>query len=69
MNPRSWRILVNMSAKTYLVRLKDPGCATEHVRAVRFELLGEHLVFIDSDRKVAALFLRELVESWDVIAS
>jgi hypothetical protein len=37
------------------------------VTAVLAEILGEHLVFLNSDGKLAALFLMEIVESWNVL--
>jgi hypothetical protein len=54
-----------MAEKTYLVRLKPPSLALQHVSASRFEIQGEHLAFVDSRGKLAALFLMELVESWN----
>ena len=52
---------VNMTNKTYLVRLKAPDLATQHVFAASVEMRGEHLVFVDSAGKLAALFLLEVV--------
>ena len=57
-----------MVDKTYLVCLKPPSLALQHVDAARFEIHGEHLVFVDSDGKLAALFLMELVQSWSVLS-
>jgi hypothetical protein len=57
-----------MADKTYLVRLKPPGLAVQHVTASRFEIHGEHLVFVNSEGKLAALFLMELVQSWNVVS-
>ena len=56
-----------MTEKTYLVRLKAPSLALQQVTASRFEIHGEHLVFVDSQGNLAALFLMELVESWNVL--
>jgi hypothetical protein len=58
-----------MADKTYLVRLKRPSLAFQHVAASRFEIHFEHLVFVDSEGKLAALFLMEIVESWNEVAS
>jgi hypothetical protein len=60
-----------MTEKMYLVRLKAPSNALQHVRAVGARLYGdgEHLVFVDSQGRLAALFLTEIVESWNEIAS
>jgi hypothetical protein len=53
--------------KTYLVRIKAPSFALQHVTAVSAEMHGEHLVFLNSEGKLAALFLMEIVESWNVL--
>ena len=57
-----------MADKTYLVCLKPPSEVLQRVAASRFEIHGEHLVFVDSEGKLAALFLMELVESWKVLS-
>lgn len=57
-----------MADKTYLVRLKPPSLALQQVVAAKAEIQEGHLVFINSDGKLAALFLVEIVESWDVLA-
>jgi hypothetical protein len=56
-----------MTDRTFLVRLKPPSEAIQRVAASRFEVHDEHLVFVDSDGNLAALFLMELVQSWDVV--
>lgn len=56
-----------MPDKTHLVRMRAPSGALQHVRAATIECHGEHLVFLNSDGKLAALFLMEMVESWNVI--
>jgi hypothetical protein len=53
--------------KTYLVRMKVPNGALHHVRAATAEFHGEHLVLLDSQGKLAAMFLMETVESWNEI--
>jgi hypothetical protein len=58
-----------MPAKTFRVLLKPPSRALQHVVAVSAEIYGEHLVFLNSEGELAALFLMEIVESWNVIAS
>jgi hypothetical protein len=58
-----------MPDKTFLVRMKAPNHATQHVTASRFQIHGEHLVFVDSEGKPAALFLLEIVETWNEIAA
>jgi hypothetical protein len=58
-----------MPDKTFLGLLKPPSGAIQHVDASRFEIQGEHLVFVDSKGGLAALFLMEIVESWNEIAA
>jgi len=50
--------------KTYIVQFKVPAIMVQTVKAVRAEMQGDHLVFIDSQGRLAGLFLMELVESW-----
>ena len=56
-----------MRTKTYLVRFKEPSFALQHVSAVKGKILGDHLLFLDSEGKLAALFLMDWVESWNEI--
>jgi hypothetical protein len=56
-----------MPNKTFLVRLRSD--ANQHVRATTVEVHGNHLVFLTEKGKLAALFLLDLVESWNEIAS
>jgi hypothetical protein len=56
-----------MPDKSYLVRMKVPSGALHHVRAATAEFYGDQLVFLNSDGKLAALFLMEIVESWNEI--
>lgn len=57
-----------MAEKTYLVRFKSPGLGPQQVVAAKAEIQEEHLVFVSSDGKLAALFLMEIVEGWNVLA-
>jgi len=57
-----------MTQKTYLVRLKPPNLSLQQVVAVKAEIQDEHLVFLNSDGNLAALFLIELVESWNELS-
>jgi hypothetical protein len=52
-----------MDEKTYLVCLKPPSLALQQVVAAKAEIYGDHLVFVHSDGKLAAVFLMELVQS------
>ena len=56
-----------MPNKTYRVCLKPPSSAVQHVVAAEIRSLDNHLVFLDARGDVAALFLVDLVESWDEI--
>lgn len=56
-----------MSGKSYLVRMRAPSGALQHVTASTVEIHDEHLIFCDSEGKLAALFLLEIVESWNEI--
>ena len=56
-----------MVDQTYLVALKPPSQAVQHVRAATVEVQDEHLVFLDAEGNLAALFLMEIVRSWNVL--
>ena len=62
------RALSGMVEQTYLVALKRPSQAVQHVIAATVEVHGKHLVFLNAEGKLAALFLMEIVESWNVIS-
>ncbi len=53
-----------LADKTYIVRFKTPDIVTDVVNAARVEVQGEHLAFVNSKGRLAALFLFESVESW-----
>jgi hypothetical protein len=56
-----------MPNRTFLVRLRDH--AIHQVRAATVEIHGEHLAFLTAKGKLAALFLSDMVESWNEIDS
>jgi hypothetical protein len=56
-----------MVDQTYLVAFKPPSQAIQHVIAAMVEVRGEHLVFLSSEGKLAALVLMEIVQSWNVL--
>jgi hypothetical protein len=58
-----------MIDKTFLVRFKPPELSTQLVTAVRAEIRGEHLVLLNAEGKLAALFLLDLVDSWVEVQS
>jgi hypothetical protein len=58
-----------MVDQTYLVTLRPQRQAVQQVFTATAEVRGNHLVFVDAKGNLAALFLRELVESWNVLTS
>jgi hypothetical protein len=56
-----------VTVKTYLVTLKAPQRTTQQVVATSYHLQGEHLVFLNADGKLAALFLLAIVQSWNEV--
>lgn len=58
-----------MPDKTYLVQFKTRALGPQHVIASTIEIHDEHLIFCDSNGKLAAVFLFELVLSWNEISS
>ncbi len=56
-----------MPNKTILVKLRPPSSALQHVCAAKAEIHGKHLAFVNSKGKLAALFLLEIVESWNEV--
>jgi len=58
-----------MIDKTFLVRFKPPALSTQPVIAAIAEIRGEHLVLLNAEGKLAALFLLDLVESWVEVQS
>jgi hypothetical protein len=53
-----------MCDKTYLVCLKQSDANPHLVIAASAEIHGEHLIFLRSDGRLAALFVQKIVESW-----
>jgi len=56
------------TADKYLVYLRPPSPAVHRVVASRFEIHEGYLVFVDSEGKLDALFVMELVESFNVVS-
>jgi hypothetical protein len=53
---------------TYSIRFKPSTLVADTtVIAASVEIQGEHLILLDSQRKLAALVLLELVDSWSEI--
>ena len=59
--PRETRVL---SDKAYVIRFKRRELSTQSVTAASLEIHGEHIALLNSEGKLAALFLAEAVESW-----
>jgi hypothetical protein len=53
-----------MPEKKYLVRFKTSDLSPQPVIAASVEIHGEHLVFLRSDGRLAALFVLEVVDNW-----
>jgi hypothetical protein len=54
-----------MADKTFLIRFKLATYLSPWpVLAARAEIRGEHLILLNSEDKLAALFLLEIVDSW-----
>jgi hypothetical protein len=56
-----------MVSKTYLVKLRS--LAIQSVVAVKVEIHGEHVVFLNANHGLAGLFHLDTVESWRETAS
>jgi hypothetical protein len=50
---------------SYRVRLKNQ--TVKHVIASTVQLHGDHLVFVNSNGQLTALFLKSLVRSWSML--
>ena len=59
--------LADVINQTYLVALQPPNQAVQQVIAATVEFHGEHLTFLAADGKLAALFLQDMVRSWNVL--
>ena len=49
----------------HLLQLKPPGFSTRIVVAATAEIHGDHLILLNSRGQLAALFVLEMVESWN----
>jgi hypothetical protein len=57
-----------MGDKTFLIRFKlATRLSPRPVLAVRAEVQGEHLILLNSQNELAALFLLEIVDSWSEV--
>ncbi len=56
-----------MANKIYQVIFKEFDMGSQFVIAESAQIHGEHLVFLDADDKLAALFLLDIIESWSLV--
>ena len=57
-----------MTDRTFIVKFKPPELTIEPVVAATAEIYDDHLVLLNSKGELAALFLMDVVESWNEIA-
>ena len=53
-----------MPDKRYLLKLKPPGLSFRSLVATTAEIHGDHLALVNSDGKLAALFVLDAVDCW-----
>ena len=59
-----------MAEKAYIVKFKPPALGVVHtVIASTVEIHDEHLIFCNSKGELAALFLLEIVQSWNEMSA
>ena len=56
-----------MTENIYLIRFKPAEISTQTMVAATAEIHGEHLVLLNAQGKINALFLMDTVESWSKI--
>jgi hypothetical protein len=59
---------LSMSNKRHKVVFKELLIGPQLVFASSSQIHGEHLIFLDADNKLAALFLIDAIESWSPAA-
>jgi hypothetical protein len=57
------QILGNEQHKVYVVRFKSPGLQSKTFVAASVAMHGDHLVLLDPEGKLVAMFLMDAVES------
>ena len=57
-----------MVETTYLVEFRTPDLGAQCVVAAQAEVRGEHLLFLNSDGQLAAVFMLENIKSWSEIS-
>jgi hypothetical protein len=58
-----------MPEKAYIVKFKRPEISIRPVMAACVEIQGEHLVFVNSEGRLAALFSLEMIQSWNEVSN
>jgi hypothetical protein len=68
---RVWEALGScMAERMYIVKFKPPGLGTvQTVVAATVEVHDEHLIFCNSEGDLRALFLLEVVQSWNEVSA
>jgi hypothetical protein len=56
-----------MPEKTYILRFKSPEPSIRAIVAATAAIYGDHLILLNSDGRLAALFVSETVESWNEV--
>jgi hypothetical protein len=46
-----------------IVQIQPPSDTVQHVLAAGMQIIGEHLVMVDSHGKLAAIFSKDLIQS------
>jgi hypothetical protein len=57
-----------MVDRIYLVALKPPAPPLREVVAATVEVHGDQLAFLTANGELAALFLLDIVQSWNVLS-
>jgi hypothetical protein len=58
-----------MNEVVYLIRFKPAAIGPQTMVAATAEIHGEHLVLLNAEGQINALFLMDTVESWSEIPS
>jgi hypothetical protein len=58
-----------VSDTTFLVRLRPPPSAIQQVVASTVRIQGDHLIFCDSEGKLVAMFMMEIIQSYSEIST
>jgi hypothetical protein len=53
-----------MPDKRFLLKLKPPGLSFRSIVATTAEIHGDHLALVNSEGKLAALFVLDVVDCW-----